>query len=416
MNKMVLRGGTWMAAFFFLFLEAAAGQPLPNIRFDKILQKLTAVNPVWMCQAPGDDGRAFIVEQGGRILVTRMDSDGSQATEFLNITNRQPCIGYEDGLLGLAFHPNFQSNHLCYIFYTQLNPPGSPHLCRSVLSELKISDDDSNRLDLASERILLEIQGPFLNHKAGMLAFGPDGDLYVGVGDGGMGWDPYNNGQNTATLLGKILRIDVNTREPSPEKGKPPLPYGIPSDNPFVQEPYFSGYGSRHEIFAWGMRNPYRFSFDRQTGDIWAGDVGQDLWEEVDLIVKGGNYGWCAREGAHYFKPGAPGAHYIDPVMEYPHQPKMLSQSLFPDHSPGMCVIGGYVYRGKKYPSLQGVYIYGDFALGTVWGFRYQDGKVTESGTLLEQPKNISSFAQDNEGELYAVTLDGHIFAIAAAE
>src|SRR5581483_8248569 len=171
-----------------------------------------------------------------------------------------------------------------------------------------------------------------MQHKAGMLAFGPDGCLYVGVGDGGNGWDPYNNAQNSASLLGKILRIDVNGREPNQETNKPPLPYGIPTDNPFVQEPYFAGFGARHEIYAWGLRNPWRFSFDRQTGDLWAGDVGQDLWEEVDLIVKGGNYGWCAREGAHYFKPAPEGARYIDPVMEYTHQPKLMPQGLFPNH------------------------------------------------------------------------------------
>ncbi len=388
--------------------------PLPKVKFIPIFRKLAIANPTWMCWAPGDSSRAFLLEQQGRILVAPWGSDGSNATEFLNITNRQPNFGYEDGLLGMAFHPNFQSNHLCYIYYSQQNPEHALFPYRSVLSELKISAGDPNRADLSSERVVLEIPAPFMQHKAGMLAFGPDGYLYIGVGDGGMGWDPYNNAQNPASLLGKILRIDVNRREPNPETNKPPLAYGIPADNPFVNEPSYGGYGARHEIYAWGLRNPWRFSFDRQTGDLWAGDVGQDLWEEIDLIVKGGNYGWCAREGAHYFKPAPEGARYIDPVMEYPHQPKLMSQGLFPNHSPGMCVTGGYVYRGKKYPSLQGVYLYADFALGTVWGFRYQDGKVTDHATLLEQPKNISSFAEDNDGELYAIALDGHIYSIVA--
>jgi quinoprotein glucose dehydrogenase len=213
-----------------------------------------------------------------------------------------------------------------------------------------------------------------------------------------------------------MIRIDVNKRDPSPDTNKPPLAYGIPDDNPFVHEPYFNGYGARKEIYALGLRNPWRYSFDRQTGELWAGDVGQDLWEEVDLIVKGGNYGWSAREGAHYFKPAPEGARYIDPVIEYPHRPDLLAQSQFPKHAPGACVTGGYVYRGKKYPALQGVYIYGDYALGTIWGLRYEDHKVSDYGTLLEQPKNISSFAEDLDGELYVIAFDGHLYSISVKE
>jgi glucose/arabinose dehydrogenase len=248
------------------------------------------------------------------------------------------------------------------------------------------------------------------------VSFGPDGFLYVGVGDGGGQNDEFGAAQNTANLRGKILRIDVNSRSDTVLRGsRKNLPYGIPADNPFIHEADFWENGICKEIWAYGLRNPWRFSWDRQTGQLWAGDVGQDKWEEIDLIVKGGNYGWGVREGAHHFKPGPDNASYIDPVIEYPHNSNLLCESAFPDHGIGACVIGGYVYRGSKYPTLAGVYIYGDYVLGTIWGFRYGAGGVLEYGTLLSQPKNISSFAQGLEGELYVITLDGHIFAIVPA-
>jgi quinoprotein glucose dehydrogenase len=364
-----------------------------------------------------------MVEQPGRILIVPKGGDGSQTKEFLNIVDRRPYVDNEEGLLSIAFHPEFKTNGLFYVYYNQQNTNRTGQFPRrSVISEFKVSAADPDRADLASERILLEVPQPFGNHKGGEVAFGPDGCLYIGLGDGGQGNDPFNSGQNTSTLLAKILRIDVNSRSAAGSGWNArQLQYGIPKDNPFVGEPDLPfNAGARKEIYAWGLRNPWRYSFDRKTGDLWAGDVGQDLWEEVDLIVKGGNYGWCVREGAHHFKPGPPGAQYIDPVMEYPHRAAMLPQSLFPQHSTGICVIGGYVYRGKKYPSLEGVYVYGDFGLGTIWGFRYAGGKVTDSATLLEQPKNIESFAEDADGELYILSFnqnernDGHVFAIEA--
>jgi len=417
MTKRLFSLGLIIGLALSFFAGAVSAQPLPKVKLTPAWPKFIADHPVWLTEAPDDSGRFVLVEQTGLIVMLHKGNDGTETNVFLDIVDRHPFIAYEMGLLSLAFHPGFKTNGLCYIYYCQTNAHELPYPNRSVISELKISATDSNRLDLQSERILLEVQEPFLNHKGGLLTFGPDGYLYLGLGDGGLGTDPFNNAQNSSSLLGKFLRIDVNRRATF-KRGTNTitLPYGIPSDNPWVNEPDMSGLGARHEVWAWGMRNPWRYSFDRKTGDLWAGDVGQDLWEEVDLIVKGGNYGWDAREGFHHFKPGPDGAKYIDPVIEYPHKPEMLKDSPFPKHAFGACVIGGYVYRGSKYPSLQGVYLYADYALGTIFGLRYQDGKVTDYGTLLDQPKNISSFAQDMDGELYVLAFDGHIFSIGAAD
>ncbi len=245
------------------------------------------------------------------------------------------------------------------------------------------------------------------------MTFGPDGFLYLALGEGSAGNDPLNHGQNSASLLAKMLRLDVNSRAVSGtgEKRKE-LPYGIPTDNPFVGEP--DKRGVCKEIWALGLRNVWRFSWDGETGELWAGDVGQDDWEEIDLIVKGGNYGWCVREGAHAFKPGPEGARYIEPVIEYPHRPDQKAAARFPEHTIGLCVTGGYVYRGRQFPALRGVYVYGDFALGTIWGLRYHHGKVIEQGALLAQPKNVVSFAEDRDGELYVLMQDGKIFQLTA--
>ena len=377
---------------------------MPPIELHRVFPALPLQVADGMEEAPDGSTRFFCLEQTGRILVVTNGTDGAHPAEFLNITNRHPMTKVEDGLLGLAFHPRFKDNSLCYIYYTQENPR------RSVISELRVA---GNRADLSSERIVLQVPQPFDDHKAGRMRFGTDGFLYIALGDGGHGNDPFNNGQNTATLLGKILRIDVDHRATVTNAGvRTTLGYAIPPDNPFVGEPDLYENGVRKEIWAYGFRNPWRFNWDRETGDLWAGDVGQDKWEEVDLIREGGNYGWCVREGAHHFKPGPEGARYIDPVIEYPHDPKLLAQTRFPEMGIGMCVIGGYVYRGNKYPSLRGVYMYADYVLGTFWGFRYRNGKVAEHAVLLHQPKNITTFAEDHDGELYAIAYTGEIYAI----
>jgi glucose/arabinose dehydrogenase len=406
------------------WVAVVVAQPLPKIELKPVFAALNGERPVWMSEAPDGSGRCFVVYQDGKILVVKKGSDGSAAREFLNIEDRHPYFENEDGLLSIAFHPGFKTNNLFYIYYTQRNTPeemkqfqdGRPTSFpfRSVVSEFKVSATDPDKADLSTERILMTVPQPFWNHKGGQLAFGPDGYLYLGLGDGGAANDPFGNGQNTAVLLAKMLRIDVNTRSKvRVERREQELAYGIPSDNPFAGE-HNMAYGARKEIYAYGLRNPWRYSWDAQNGALWVGDVGQDLWEEVDLVTKGGDYGWNIREGAHHFKPGPAGAQLIDPVMEYTHRTSLQRQGLFPDHTIGLCVIGGYVYRGKQFPALDGVYVYADYNLGTIWGFRYDYDahKVTAEGTLLKQPKNITSFAEDLDGEIYALTQDGGIFHI----
>jgi glucose/arabinose dehydrogenase len=404
-----------LVPIFCLLATAVMAQPLPKIELQPVFQKLVVERPMWISEAPDGSGRFFIVYQPGKILIVKKGSDGADAKEFLNIVDRHPFFENEDGLMSIAFHPGFKTNGLFYIYYNQQNSPDQhsqplnfPY--RSVISEFKVSATDPDKADMGSERIMLEVPQPFWNHKGGELAFGPDGYLYLGLGDGGLANDPFGSGQSTGTLLAKMLRIDVNSRGTARDANHShELQYGIPGDNPFVNEK-----NARHEIFAYGLRNPWRYSFDRQTGDLWVGDVGQDLWEEVDLVTNGGNYGWSVRESAHPFKPGPAGAQYAEPVMEYAHRQNMQPEGMFPDHPTGQCVIGGYIYRGEKYPALKGVYIYCDYSPGNIYGFRYDRAtqKVTEHGTLLRQPKSITSFAEDADGEIYALTQDGQIYAI----
>ena len=280
--------------------------------------------PLFLTHASDGSGRLYIVEQPGRI---RLVEDGLVApVAFLDIADRVR-FGGERGLLGLAFHPDYGRNGRFFVNYTRRDDGAT------VLSEFRRSSVSG--VALRDERILMVVAQPYANHNGGMVTFGPDGYLYIGRGDGGSVGDPDNRAQNSNDLLGKILRIDVNAG----------VPYAIPRDNPFVNG------GGRPEVYAVGLRNPWRFSFDPETGSLWVADVGQDLWEEVDLVTRGGNYGWRVMEGAHCYNPAVacPTAGLALPVMEYGHEEERGS------------IIGGYVYRGRAIPGLRGKYVSGDF-------------------------------------------------------
>jgi len=323
--------------------------------------------------AAGERPQWLILERRGRIQ--RVEGRGEQASrsEFADLHDLVESGPGEAGLLGIALHPQFQKNHTLYLSYTRSGAP----LVSTI--ERYTTTADGKHLDLSSAQTLLELSQPYGNHNGGGIAFGPDGYLYLGFGDGGAAGDPRGNGQNTQTLFGKMLRIDVDSGA---------FPYAIPPDNPF------STGGGRREIYAWGLRNPWRWSFDRKTGVLWAGDVGQNRWEEIDIIHKGGNYGWNVREGRHCFRDSkCETKGLIDPVAEY-------------GHNEGCSVTGGYVYRGNRVASLKGRYLYADYCSGKVWTL---DAAHPERGStlLMESGLNVSSFAEGLDGELYLLDLDG---------
>lgn len=359
-----------LIAIALLFVGAVAGGEAAGpvtIALEPVVTRGLS-SPVLVTHAGDGSGRLFVVEQPGRI---RIVSNGTLApAPFLDIASRL-VSGGERGLLGLAFHPDYPRNGRYFVNYTR-RPDGA-----TVIAEYRVSTDGN--VSAPAERVLLVIDQPYPNHNGGMIAFGADGFLYIGMGDGGAGGDPQNRAQNPQELLGKMLRIDVN-------KGSP---YAVPADNPFV------GGGARPEIWALGLRNPWRFSFDRQTHELWAGDVGQNAWEEIDVIRRGGNYGWRIMEGAHCFKPPAgcerPGLEL--PVAEYAT-------------AGGRCsVTGGYVYRGAAVPRLVGTYVYGDFCSGEIFALRHGTQRI-----LLDTRLAVSSFGEDEAGELYIVDHKGGVY------
>jgi glucose/arabinose dehydrogenase len=356
----------------------------PNLKWDGWepidgAGKVRKLRILELTYAEDDNDRLFAISQSGEIFTFANQPDVEQSHLLLDLTEKvsqwtAPGAN-EQGLLGLAMHPRFKSNGEFFVYYTAREDD------RTVVSRFRVSKDDPNRADPQSEEVILEVEQPFKNHNGGSIEFGPDGFLYISLGDGGLRNDPFNHGQNLSELLGSILRIDVDSV--SDERK-----YGIPADNPFVGTP-----GARPEIYAFGLRNPWRIAFDRQTGTLWAGDVGQELWEEVNIIHKGGNYGWSSREGTQAFgnreaDPSLPSP--IDPVWEY-------------DHGVGKSITGGRVYRGAAVPELIGKYIYADYVSGSVWALSYDGstGKMTRNEQVIASGIPVLAFGQDSRGEVY---------------
>ncbi len=350
--------------------------------------------PVHLAAPPRDYERLFVVEQAGTIRIIK--SGRTLPNPFLDIRDRVRSGG-ERGLLSIAFHPDYASNRRFFVYYTE----STGDLAISEFSTPQTAPDAANP---ASEQRLLTIpHRKYGNHNGGQLAFGPDRFLYIGTGDGGAGGDPDNNGQNKASLLGKLLRIDVDSRA----TGKP---YGIPPSNPFIAEG-----NTAPEIWAFGLRNPWRFSFDRATGDLYIADVGQNAWEEVNVQPAAGgggaNYGWRFMEGLHCYDPpsGCPTRGLTPPVLDYPHKPG------------GQSITGGFVYRGCLIPDLHGTYFYGDYVKGFIRAFALRDGRATQerdiTGQLTAPPPSsaihLSSFGEDARGELYLVEhINGEIYRV----
>lgn len=345
----------------------------PNLSFS---------DPVDFTHANDGTNRLFVVEQNGVIQVFDNNSATEKATTFLDIKNKV-ASGGEMGLLGVTFHPDFKQNGYFFVNYTRSSPKR-----QTVVARYKANGQTA---DPNSELILLTFDQPYSNHNGGQVAFGADGYLYISTGDGGSGGDPQNNSQNLKSLLGKMLRIDVNTTE----KGN----YGIPKDNPFAK----NSAGNREEIYAYGLRNPWRFSFDSVTKNLWVGDVGQNKVEEIDVVSKGGNYGWKIKEANNCYDASGDCAKndLIPPVWSYEQG------------NDGRSVTGGIVYRGKKLPEFAGKYICGDYVSGKIWALTY-DGKTVTKATEIAKVSTVSTFGQDANGEVFICDYSaGKIYTLA---
>jgi len=359
----------------------------PNLKWDQWepVNDAGKVRPLRLMELTyANDGtnRLFAASQFGEIWTFENKTDVKDSSLFLDLREKVKDFSAqganEQGLLGLAMHPNYQKNGQFYVYYSHPTEP------KSVVSRFNVSKQNPNKADPKSEQVVLEIEQPYQNHNGGPIEFGPDGYLYIALGDGGDRNDPHGNGQNLGTLLGSILRIDVD----HPANG---LNYGIPTDNPFIGIK-----GARPEIYAHGIRNPWRIAFDKKTGVLWAGDVGQELWEEVILVKKGGNYGWSGREGSHAFGNRAPVegvSATLEPIWEY-------------DHQIGKSITGGRVYNSSRLPQLSGKYIYADYVTGSIWALGYdaKNGKLISNEQVVPQSVAVLSFGEDQNGEVYYLT------------
>jgi glucose/arabinose dehydrogenase len=341
------------------------------------------LQPLGLENAGDGSGRLFLLELGGKIWI--LDGTSVLAEPFLDLTGKV-STQEENGLLGLTFHPRFSQNGRFYVYYTR--DFGDPVQLQSVVAEFLVSGTDPNKADAASERILLVVDQPHIWHNAGQLAFGPDGYLYIAFGDGGGIGDPWQQGQDITTLLGALVRVDVD--HPGPE------PYGIPADNPFV------GVEGADEIWAYGFRNPWRFSFDFPTQRLFAGDVGQDAWEEVDIVVRGGNYGWSVMEGSHCYPPeitDCDTTSLLLPIHEYGRED-------------GRSVTGGFVYRGSQIPALAGSYVFGDFISGGIWSLAEAADGTWHRTKLFDTDFFLVTFGRDEAEELYVVDFGGAVYRL----
>lgn len=370
-----------------------------EIAFPSLQSRTTKLfeNMVYLTHANDNSKRLFLVLKTGKIFVFQNDKNTNNYQLFLDISKQINSSGYEEGLLGLAFDPDYRINHQFYVYYSVLDPR------RTIISMFLTKKNDPNTVVPNSEKILLEISQPFANHNGGMIGFGPDKYLYIGLGDGGSRGDPLENGQNPKTLLGSILRI-------KPENHSSINTYTIPRDNPFINNQEI-----KDEIWAYGLRNPWRFSFDSVSGDLWVGDVGQNDYEEINLIRKGKNYGWNIMEGMHCYERSLNLIEKAKGIKTNKNSCKKTNLELpiieYSTRKYSNCsVIGGYVYRGTKLPSLQGSYIYGDYCSGRIWALDYYKNKLPNAKLLVNSSLKISSFGEDEDGEIYILSLDGHIY------
>jgi glucose/arabinose dehydrogenase len=384
----------------------AAGS-LPSLKTEVAFPKLQFDRPVAMAYPDDGSNLLFVVEQHqAKVWSFPNAKTNSDKVEFLKLPdpiNR----GNEEGLLGLAFHPKYKENKFFYVYYSANDKARDGIARRSVVSRFTASPSNPRKADPASElRIWESVSDPFENHNGGCIEFGPDGYLYISLGDSGAADDPLLSGQDPTDWFASILRIDVD----HPAEGKQ---YGIPKDNPRLRDAEkFAEWAP--EVYCIGLRNVWKFTFDREGGTLWAGDVGQNLWEYVHIIKNGGNYGWSVKEGFRDFprkqKRRVKMADISPPIVEYPHGPNQAGGR----KDVGQSITGGYVYRGKELPSLRGVYVYGDYQSGRIWGLREKDGKATVSGEIVDisksRPLNIAAFGEDQNGEMYILAFDGKIY------